>query len=244
MTLKPIALDRRFLELKETGDESAERELAALGLLKGVAWDEILRHRCVVVLGEAGTGKTTEFRQRSALLANTGAASFFVTVEELASQGFAESLTSKLERQFETWKSSTERAYFFLDAVDEARLNGPRFKIFETALRKLERALGKDIVRAHVLISCRVSDWRAHSDRATIGVILYPADTPAVARQPESSPRVVDSVADIDVDDMDDVDDDGWVDGLSERRDSSTASSDLAGPAVRVYALAPSMRQE
>ena len=57
MKRAPIQLNRRFVELKESvRDESAERDLAALGLMTSVSWEQVLKHRCVVVLGEAGTG--------------------------------------------------------------------------------------------------------------------------------------------------------------------------------------------
>ena len=173
---KPIQLNRCFHEMKDgDADQSGSVEhgsLAGLGLVKGETWDQILGHGCVVVLGEAGTGKTTEFRQRCALLAVDCRAAFFVTVEDLAARGLDESFGSTDATRFSTWKSSGDRAYFFLDAVDEARLNNQRFT---TALRRLERALGSDLARASVLISCRVSDWRAHSDRATVEATLYPA---------------------------------------------------------------------
>ena len=178
-----LDLRRHFLELKETGDEEADKLLVDFGVTKPIAWDDVLQQRCVVVLGEAGTGKTTEFCQRSAILRARGVASFFVTIDDLASEGLTSSLTTTSEQQLQSWKASNALAYFFLDAVDEARLSGPRFGIFKSALRKLERELGDALRRAHIAISCRVSDWRAQSDRATVEEILYPEILPGIVRQ-------------------------------------------------------------
>lgn len=176
-TKDPIQLDRRFLELSETDIERAtDRELALIANTKERSWEQILEHRCVVILGEAGTGKTTELEQRSGILAASGKAAFSLTVEDLATRGLEGPLTSKVQRRLAEWRDSAERGYFFLDAVDEAVLNGHRFK---TALTRLEQALGEEIRRAHISITCRVSDWRAGSDRDAIAAILYPDLAPA-----------------------------------------------------------------
>jgi hypothetical protein len=54
--------------------------------------------------------------------------------------------------------------WFFLDSVDEARLNR---KSFDTALKRFARDIGDGRERAHVYVSCRVTDWKGSEDRAT-----------------------------------------------------------------------------
>lgn len=172
---QPIQLHRRFLRLdRAPDDEAVERQLAAYGLLKDLSWSEVLERSCAVILGEAGTGKTTEFRQRCGLLLGEGFHAFYVTIQDLACEGFVGSQRSKVQLRFDKWKESSEPAYFFLDAIDEARLSG---QALGRALTKLEQALGSNIARAHVMISCRVSDWRAHSDREAIQGVLFPEST-------------------------------------------------------------------
>ena len=259
MSRKPIQLGRVFYELKEGDDDQAGDDalgsLASFRLVKGHAWDQLLSCRCVVVLGEAGTGKTTEFRQRCELLATSNAAAFFLTVEDLATEGLAGSLGSVSHWRLTGWMASAERGYFFLDAVDEARLNGKRFT---TALRKLERELETSISRATILISCRVSDWRAYSDRNEILATLYPVTNEAAAAATAATPSSTAATADApslsiaadlseanasandDVaDGFDDVDPDdhGWRDPRDEP--AKPTVSEQARPAVAVYALAP-----
>ncbi|HWU90945.1 MAG TPA: hypothetical protein VN253_26950 [Kofleriaceae bacterium] len=165
-----IELERRFVEFDVSGDVADEAE--QVGWFRtSVGWPEILRHSCVVVLGEAGTGKTTEFEQRCKLLARGGARAFYVTVEDVAESGLDGTFSAQEHDGFMTWKTSADHAHFFLDAVDEARLSGHRFV---TALRKVEQALRGAMTRAHVLISCRVSDWRPDADLNDVTRRLFP----------------------------------------------------------------------
>lgn len=62
-----IALDRRFLRVLPSADGMDPDEVLPLSraLDDGERWDELLEHPYVVVLGEAGTGKTTEFTDRA-----------------------------------------------------------------------------------------------------------------------------------------------------------------------------------
>jgi hypothetical protein len=59
-----IALNRRFSQLDDK--EQPDPEIRhAFGLEEGgVGWDELLQKRRVVILAEAGSGKTTECRSR------------------------------------------------------------------------------------------------------------------------------------------------------------------------------------
>jgi hypothetical protein len=83
----------------------------------------------------------------------------------LADQGFEAALDANAEKRFETWSSSTDEAWFFLDSIDEARLNR---KSFDSALKRFARELGISIERGRIFISCRVTDWKGLEDRATI----------------------------------------------------------------------------
>jgi len=96
----------------------------------------------------------------------------------LADQGFEAALELKDAKTFEEWRNGTTEGWFFLDSVDEARLNR---KSFETALKRFNRDLDQSLERARVFVSCRVSDWKGNEDRALIERFLpsweRPADT-------------------------------------------------------------------
>ena len=70
-----------------------------------------------------------------------------------------------------------DEGWFFLDSVDEVRL---RHKSLERALRRFASELGHGLRRAHVFVSCRVSDWQGEEDRAVINRLLQAfKETPA-----------------------------------------------------------------
>jgi nucleoside phosphorylase len=165
-----IELERRFVEL-DPDSRAAEDADSSGRYAVHVGWPELIKHACVVVLGEAGSGKTTEFELRCRLLARGGTRAFYVTVEDVAESGLDGTFSPTEQEAVDSWKTSTDYAYFFLDAVDEARLSGHRFG---GALRYVERALRGAMARAHVLISCRVSDWRPDGDLDDVTRRLFP----------------------------------------------------------------------
>jgi hypothetical protein len=174
-----IELRRNFVPVAE----GAEPDLM-IGALWGrryggwLEWRELLDHARVVLLAEAQSGKTEEFKHAAAGLRDGGHPAFYATIEQLADRRF--NLSPAERTIFDTWKAGSERAWFFLDSVDEARLNRRKF---DDALRHLVVEIGNEIGRASVLVSSRVSDWKGRSDRQTILDIL-PIPKPAPAATP------------------------------------------------------------
>lgn len=132
-----------------------------------VTWDELLRCPRTVLLAEASSGKTTELRQACARLRHQSRHAYFLTVEDLADGSLRTALTSMEESSFEAWLAGTDRAWFFLDSIDEARLSRKRF---DAALRQLARDLGTGLVRSAVMVSCRL--WRGSADAEALDHIL------------------------------------------------------------------------
>jgi len=106
---------------------------------------------------------------RAAALRDSGKAGFFLRVEDLADGALVDGVTPEDEARFSEWKGGTEQGWFFLDSVDEARLNS---KSLERALRHFRRDLGSALDRASVLISCRASDWKGTQDLNLIKDLL------------------------------------------------------------------------
>jgi hypothetical protein len=148
-------------------------------------WPDLRQHRRVVLLAEALSGKSEEFRSQVEEISASGSPAFMIRVEELADQGFEAALEPGSVTVFEQWRSGTGLAWFFLDSVDEARLNR---KSFETALKRFARDLNQAAERAHVLISCRVSDWDTAHDRALIERLLPSRAAPALEEAPSGNP--------------------------------------------------------
>jgi hypothetical protein len=167
-----VELHRYFVPIKK--DQEPSLNLGLWGRKFGgcLDWAEMLTHRRVVLLAEASSGKSEEFRNQQRTLSSQGKPAFFIRIEELADQGFEAALDPGSAEAFTKWRSATEQAYFFLDSIDEARLNR---KSFETALKKFSRDLGRAVERAFIFVSCRVTDWKIREDRQLIEAVL-PAD--------------------------------------------------------------------
>lgn len=164
--MKVVDLDRVFGPLPDDdprGNRSSWRE--ASPDVNARPWPELLEHRRVVLLAEAASGKTTEFRTRAEKLDAGGKAAFFLDLASLAEGGLTACLDVTQQRRFDAWRQSTEDAWFFLDAVDELRLTR---KTLETALNKLAHELDAALDRARVFVSSRITDWRGKDDLETI----------------------------------------------------------------------------
>ena len=148
-----------------------------------LGWDELITHQRVVLLAEAKSGKTEEFLLRARALRDQGKPSFFVRIEDLADGPLVTALTAEDEEQFKDWRAGKEPGWFFLDSVDEARLNT---RSFERALRQFRRDLGNALDRASVFISCRASDWRGHHDSNLVISELPPSLTNSLDAKPSS----------------------------------------------------------
>jgi len=132
-----------------------------------LSWPDLLTRRRVALLAEALSGKTKELEYRTTLMKKQGHPAFFVRIEDLVDRGFEAALDETDVELFKAWKAaSSGDAWFFLDSVDEARLNGKRFS---NALQTFRRELGRaNLNRSFVIVSCRASDWKGKSDREAL----------------------------------------------------------------------------
>jgi hypothetical protein len=133
-----VDLHRYFAPIKKDQEPSLNVGLWGRKFAGWLDWNELLAHRRVILLAEASSGKSEEFRNQQRALSLQGKPAFFIRLEELADQGFEAALDPGNAEAFAKWCGGTEWAYFFLDSVDEARLNR---KSFDTALKKFARDL-------------------------------------------------------------------------------------------------------
>ncbi len=123
-----------------------------------VAWSDLLARRCVVVLGEGGMGKTTEFREQTRKLRAAGNFAFFCELIALAEGMLESALAPEDDSRIAEWRESTPEATFFLDSLDETKLRG---RSLRRALASLRKGLGPDWARVRLVVSSRGSDWLA-----------------------------------------------------------------------------------
>lgn len=182
-----IDLQRRFRDAADEDpvDPGYGALLGEHGVGEGIGWPDLLESDRVVLLAEAGSGKTMEMRAQARRLVEEGKAAFFAPVEYLDREPFADLLPAEDSARFETWLADPEApAWFFLDAVDELKLSEGKL---DRALRRFSQAIDGRLDRARIVISCRPSDWRRQHDLDVVRDRL-PAP-PATKKTPPPSPE-------------------------------------------------------
>lgn len=127
--------------------------LVSLGWAQGSTWDDLLRSKRVLIISEAGAGKTYECRIQVQRLRASGEPAFFVELAGLATEEFRSLLDVDEEVRLDAWLASqSEEATFFLDSIDELKLT---LGSFERALKRLKRCIGSQLDRARIVITTR-----------------------------------------------------------------------------------------
>lgn len=169
-----IALNRRFYEWRKDGlDHSSYR--AAAGLSDGMlGWTELLARRRIVILAEAGSGKTEELTR---LQSAAGKFAFYTTVQDVGRDGLAKGLRPADRPRLDAWRTSNEPGWLFIDSIDEAKLDNIRLK---RALRQMAEGIAGGEGRAHIVLSGRHTDWEFARDARRLNEELpLPHENPA-----------------------------------------------------------------
>lgn len=165
-TRTPVPLVRRFSSVPASQGDSDEQQFQSLfGLSTFSTWEDIDKGHRSVILAEAGAGKTFEMRERAKHVEQQGSPAFFIRIEEI-DDDFRQSFEVGNAESFEQWLGSQNDAWFYLDSVDESRLESPT--AFRKAIRRFSGVIRKAQHRAHVCISSRHYAWRPKSDRELV----------------------------------------------------------------------------
>lgn len=158
-----VSLDRRFYEWREDADGLAHsRYRAAAGLSEGMlGWPDLIAKRRVVILAEAGSGKTEELKEQARLQTAAGKFAFYATVQDVGRDGLENALRPADRERLNAWRSSREPGWFFIDSIDEAKLENIRL---ERALRQIANGIVGGAGRAHIVLSGRHTDWEFARD--------------------------------------------------------------------------------
>lgn len=162
-----VELGRRFYEAPHESDPERSAQasylFAYLGEGSAFHWPDLLQRRLVVVLGEPGSGKTVEMRSQVDCLRKSGSTAFFVQMDRLVKEPLTEVLGSESASAFQDWKEADRPGWFFFDSVDESKILRNRDLL--TALDRILDGIGsRDLVRARLLFSSRISEWRPTTD--------------------------------------------------------------------------------
>ena len=148
-------LNRTFSNLPT--DENTQIETAELlaDLANGgrTSWPTLLESERILIVSEAGMGKTYECRRQQQRLWDEGRSAFFVELTALATDPLERQFSTEEKQRFDNWKAAqTERAFFFLDSIDELKLTQ---RSFETTLKQFSTALGDKLERACIVLTTR-----------------------------------------------------------------------------------------
>ena len=156
LTNKPsIKMNRTFKALRATSsnDDAFELSLGERFDESGISWDELLKSQRILIVSEAGAGKTYECESKARELFARGEPAFFLSLERVESAGVVATLFGDEHERFTNWlASSSQLAYFFLDSIDELQLVHRSFK---DALRRFANDIRGAMGRATVVVTAR-----------------------------------------------------------------------------------------
>ena len=148
-------IERTFQNITEVRLNETDQHsfLDKIGWSKGATWEDLLRSKRVLMISEAGTGKTYECSEQAKHMWKEGDPAFFVDLSILASGGLRSLLDNEEETRLDAWLASqSDVATFFLDSLDELRLS---LSSFEYALKRFKKEIGNKLGRIRVVITTR-----------------------------------------------------------------------------------------
>jgi hypothetical protein len=161
LLLSFVPLNRQFVELRGSTPSDLDT-LDLVGRASGTAdWAKVCERRRVVILAEAGSGKSREIEEQVRLRKAAGQFAVYVTVEDVDRDGLEGALDPTDQAALADWKASDRPGWFFVDSIDEARLARVRF---DRALRRVASGIATAERRAHIILTCRLTDWEPIGD--------------------------------------------------------------------------------
>lgn len=179
-----IELHRTFHELSKNSLENDNVDISrAFHVGERLRWPNLIKEYRLIILSEAGSGKTAEIHNIARTLKEQGKLAFFLRLEHIP-RDFEDSFEVGTYETFEEWLASGEEGWLLLDSVDEARLRNPRD--FELAISKLSRRIGTAKDRTHIVITGRTTAWRPKTDLAYCTAHLPYAAAATSERDPKA----------------------------------------------------------
>lgn len=150
-----IRIHRSFQILSDEAMNAVDQPsfLVRMGWSRALGWDELLKSQRVLIVSEAGAGKTYECRAEQVAKWNAGEAAFYFDLAQLSRNNLRDLLLTEEEERFDAWLASqSDIATIFLDSIDELKLT---LGSFEAALKRLNKAMVGQLGRVRIVITTR-----------------------------------------------------------------------------------------
>ena len=148
-------IERTFQDIPDDkiGEADQQSFLVSIGWARGSTWDDLLRSKRVLLISEAGAGKTYECRAQKKRLFDVNQPAFFVELAAMATDELRNLMVHEEEERFDAWLASqSEVATFFLDSIDELKISRGSF---ERALKRFKKGIGNRLHRAIIVVTTR-----------------------------------------------------------------------------------------
>jgi hypothetical protein len=179
-----IELHRTFHELSKHSIENDDVDISRTFCVgERLRWLNLIKEYRLIILSEAGSGKTAEIRNIARTFREQGKPAFFLRLEHIP-RDFEDAFEVGTYAALEKWLESGEEGWLLLDSVDEARLRSPGD--FELAIRKLSRRISTAKDRTHIVITGRTTAWRPKTDLAYCTAHLPYAVATTSERDPQA----------------------------------------------------------
>src|SRR5258708_4678237 len=111
-----IPLKRTFQDLTDAEMDDVDGSfLRTRGWYGAVSWSDLYRSKRILIVSEAGVGKTHECQQQQQILWDAGEPAFFLDLATLANGSVRAMLTQEQKARFSAWlRSQADTATFFL----------------------------------------------------------------------------------------------------------------------------------
>lgn len=150
-----MEIERTFQNISEESLDKADQHsyLVSLGWARGTGWQELLCSKRILIVSEAGAGKTYECETQCRSLWDAGEPAFHLELATLAKSNLRDMLNPEKKGRLDAWLTSqSDVATFFLDSMDELKLSRGSFK---DALTRLENGCAGQLGRMRIIITTR-----------------------------------------------------------------------------------------
>jgi len=148
-------IHRSFRDISDQVSNAVEQPsiLFQMGWKNLIGWSELLQSWRVLIVSEAGAGKTHECRAEQAARWAAGEPAFYFELADLSRCNLCDLLDGEEQERFDAWLTSqSDVATVFLDSIDELKLTRGSF---EAALKRLSKAIAGQLGRVRIVITTR-----------------------------------------------------------------------------------------